>query len=157
SAASPSLTIELFGPMRVLTSGHPFPRVRSRQSLWLLAVLALRYPRAVEREWLAGMLWPDSEQSRGFSNLRVGLSELRAALGAESWRLKSPSRQTLCLDTADAFVDACAFDAAIASGDGAELRLAVDLYRGPLLEGCNEEWVFQERETRESTCVNALL
>ncbi len=47
------------------------------------------------------------------------------------------------------------FDAAIARGDAASLEAAVALYRGPLLEGCAEEWVFQEQEAREQAYLTA--
>ena len=46
------------------------------------------------------------------------------------------------------FVDALAFDSAIARGDLASLEAAVGLYRGPLLAECAEEWVMQERQWR---------
>ena len=36
------------------------------------------------------------------------------------------------------------------------LAQAVALYTGPLLEGCAEEWVFQERRVREEYCLQAL-
>ena len=35
-------------------------------------------------------------------------------------------------------------------------RQAVELYRGPLLEGCVEEWVLPERESRAEQCLAAL-
>jgi predicted ATPase/DNA-binding SARP family transcriptional activator len=151
-----ALTISLFGPMQVLVQGQPLPHLRSRQSLWLLALLTLRHDRPVEREWLAGTLWPDSDQSRGLRNLRIVLSELRKALGSESQRLQSPDRHTLSLDLAGAPVDVRTFDAAILSQKRSALTQAVTLYRGPLLEGCAEEWVFQERNVREQNCLHAL-
>src|SRR5947208_14859209 len=57
--APPVLELRLFGPMEVRTGSSPLPRLRSRKGLWLLALLALRAGRAVERSWLAGTLWPD--------------------------------------------------------------------------------------------------
>ena len=45
-------------------------------------------------------------------------------------------------------VDLIAFDEAIDAGDATGLETAVALYRGPLLEGCHEEWVFPERAAR---------
>jgi predicted ATPase len=45
-------------------------------------------------------------------------------------------------------VDLLGFDAAISRGDLRSLESAVALYRGPLLEGCAEEWVLEERERR---------
>jgi predicted ATPase/DNA-binding SARP family transcriptional activator/Tfp pilus assembly protein PilF len=152
----PALTLALFGPMQVRVQGRPLPHLRSRQSLWLLALLTLRHSRPVEREWLAGTLWPDSDQRRAFRNLRVVLSELRKALGAQSLRLQSPDRHTLSLDITGAEVDVHAFDTAVLSGKRAELAQAVTLYRGPLLEGCLEEWVSAEREAREQSCLRAL-
>ena len=152
----PALVIALFGPIEVRVHGRPLPVLRSRKALWLLALLALRSGRSVEREWLAGTLWPDTEQSLAFNNLRVVLSELRKALGEEGRRLRSPDRHTLSLDSSGAEIDARDFDAAIGDGSLPALERAVTLYRGPLLEGCPEEWVFQEREKRAEDCLRAL-
>src|SRR5262249_26946666 len=63
---------------------------------------------------------------------------------------------TLSLDLSGAQVDLLAFDQAIARGDVASLEQAISLYRGPLLEGCVEEWVFQERLAREQAYLGAL-
>jgi predicted ATPase/DNA-binding SARP family transcriptional activator len=142
--------------MHVQVQGRPLPHLRSRKTLWLLALLTLRPDRPVEREWLAGMLWPDVDQSQAFANLRPILSELRGALGDQSLRLRSPDRHTLFLALAGAEADVVMFDAAIASGKLSALEQAVALYRGPLLEGCLEEWVHQERAEREQHCLQAL-
>src|SRR5262249_31675626 len=48
------------------------------------------------------------------------------------------------------------FDAALKAGDEAALERAVALYSGPLLEGCYEEWVLPERESREQEALQAL-
>ena len=63
---------------------------------------------------------------------------------------------TLRLDLAGAAVDVLQFDAAIAAGDDESLRRAVELYTGPLLEGCVEEWAFSERAARAEQCLAAL-
>src|SRR5690242_512363 len=55
-----SLVLRLFGPLTVWVKGEPLPRLRSRKGKWLLALLALRAGRQVERDWLAALLWPDS-------------------------------------------------------------------------------------------------
>src|SRR5579862_3509012 len=154
--ASDSLAITLFGPMQVRVQGSFLPPLRSRKPLWLLALLTLRANRPVEREWLAATLWPDLDQSRAFANLRPVLSELRSALATQGTRLQSPDRHTLLLDLAGAEVDLLRFDAAINSGKPSDLQHAVALYRGPLLEGCHEEWVPQEREAREQLYLQAL-
>lgn len=150
--ASP-LTIQLFGPMRVLVDGQLLPPVRSRKMLWLLALLTLRHGRPVTREWIAGTLWPDADHDAALANLRPVIHGLRAALGTGCERLRSPDRATLLLDLEGADVDLLAFNGAIARSDFAA---AVALYNGPLLEGCTEEWAPQERNAREQDCARAL-
>ena len=155
--ASAELTIRLFGPMQVLLHGNPLPHLRSRKSLYLLALLTLRHNRSVEREWLAGTLWPDVDQTQAFANLRPALSGLRDALGAAAARLESPGRRTLRLNlAAGADVDLLTFDAAVASGERKALEQAIRVYRGPLLEGFAEEWIVQDRMARERDCLRAL-
>jgi DNA-binding SARP family transcriptional activator len=133
-------------------------------------LLILRHPREVEREWLASTLWPDSAQSQALYNLRQSLSNLRQALGTQAYRLLSPTPHGLRLDLTDASVDLLAFDAAIAQATREHergvsltqvdhcslLQQALSLYRGPLLEGCVEEWVFAERQAREAAYLQAL-
>ena len=77
-------------------------------------------------------------------------------LRASPLRLRSPSPRTLHLVLADADVDLLRFDAAVAAGDEPSLVKVVSLYRGPLLEGWMEEWVFQERQSREQAYLCAL-
>src|SRR5438105_10485782 len=146
---APSLTVQLFGPLQVLLDGAPLPRLRTRSIEWLLALLVLRHGRAVDRSWLAGTLWPDSDESQALHNLRAALVHLRKALGPERARLQSPTRDTLLIALAGAEVDLVRFDAAMKAGDEASLRNAVELSTRPLLEGCLEAWVLPEREHRE--------
>src|SRR5262249_55257079 len=123
--ASSALTLHLFGPLRVLVQGAPLPPVRTRSVEWLLALLVLRPGRAVERSWLAGTLWLDSQESQARRNLRDDLVHLRKALGSESGRIQSPTRDTLTLALEGAEVDVLAFDAAMKAGDEPSLRQAV--------------------------------
>jgi DNA-binding SARP family transcriptional activator len=152
----PSLSLQLFGPLEVRLRGVSLPRVRSRKGHWLLALLALRSGCQVERSWLASTLWPDSPPPQAYACLRNSLKGLRETLGPEADRLRGPSPQTLALELTGASVDVLAFDAAIAQGDTAALERAVALYRGPLLEGCAEEWAFPERGAREQAYLGAL-
>lgn len=150
------LRICLFGPMEVRVGADALPRLRSRKGLWLLALLALRPGRDVERDWLAGTLWPDSDEPDARRSLRQSLHDLRRALGPESHRLACESPRTLRLDVSGADVDVLAFDAALARGGSASLKAAVELYRGPLLEDCTEEWALEERRQREQAYLTAL-
>jgi DNA-binding SARP family transcriptional activator len=150
------LEIRLFGPVQVQIGLHPLPRLRSRKGLWLLALLALRAGRPIDRDWLAGTLWPEDDATHARRSLRQSLHDLRLALGREGRRLTDRARATLRPDMDGAFVDVLAFDAAIARGDPESLEQAVQLYRGPLLEGCLEEWCLEERRCREEACAAAL-
>jgi predicted ATPase/class 3 adenylate cyclase len=154
-ARSP-LTIGLFGAVEIRLHGEPLPPLRSRKGQGLLALLTLRAGGEVERSWLAGVLWPDSGQPLALAALRNSLTDLRRALGDEAPRLQSPTTRTLRLELSGAEVDVLTFEQAIARGDPASLEQAVALYRGPLLEGWTEEWIFQERLLREQAFLGAL-
>lgn len=149
------LEIRLFGPLDVRVHGEPVRPLRSRRGGWLLALLALRQGREVERGWLATRLWPESPPDTALANLRRTLLDLRGALGPAKACLRAPSAHTLRLDSR-VFCDAVAFDACLTAGDQASLEAAIELYRAPLLEGCAEEWATPERELREQQFLKAL-
>src|SRR5579871_2266346 len=141
------LSISLLGPYHVLVEGQAIAPRHSRKEQWLLALLTLRHGRVVERDWLAGTLWPESYRSRAL---------LRETLGSQAPRLSSPTAQTLHLDLEGAEADVVAFEAALRRGDPPSLEAAIALYRGALLEGCTEEWISLERQAREQAYIQAL-
>jgi DNA-binding SARP family transcriptional activator len=150
------LTVRMFGPFEVCLYGVPLPPLRTRKGQWLFALLALRCGHAVDRDWLAGSFWLESTRPRALLNLRSCLADLRRALGVEAGRLRSPTSRTLMLDLDGVPVDVRDFDQSIARGDLTSLERAVALYRGPLLEECDQEWAFQERLQREQAFLRAL-
>src|SRR5262245_56259406 len=131
----PLLELSLLGPFEARVDGRRLPSPRTRKGAWLLALLALRQGRAVERAYLAATLWPESGHAAALTNLRNALTDLRRLLGPAAGCLCSPSPHTLVLATDKARVDAATFEAMIQQGDLAALTEAVSLYRGPLLEG----------------------
>src|SRR5437870_4188264 len=68
-SAAPLLTIRLFGPLEALLNDAPLPGLRRRKAQALLALLALRAGREVERAWLAGLLWPEAAETAALKNL----------------------------------------------------------------------------------------
>ena len=150
----PRLRLRLFGPFDARLDERPLPRLRTRKEQWLLALLALRCPHAVDRVWLADALWPDSLDG-ALGNLRRSLNNLRTALGADGAWITSPTPGSLALEPDGCEIDVTAFDEALALGSDEALERAVALYRGPLLEGCLEEWAIPERRTRELACLKA--
>jgi predicted ATPase/DNA-binding SARP family transcriptional activator/uncharacterized protein HemY len=147
-----SLRLRLFGIPEITVAGEPAPPSRTRKDLWLLAYLALRPDQAVDRAHLASLLWPDSDDPNARQNLRRSLMSLRDVLGSEAHRLQTPTRTTLRFDAEGAWVDVREFDRA--AGPHASLAVreeALVLYRGPLLEGCLDEWAVPEREARHQS------
>ncbi len=71
----------LFGPPRLMRNGTHLP-VHRKKIFALLSYLAV-HGRGFSRESLATLFWPDSEDSRGRSNLRKILSDLHGLLGRD--------------------------------------------------------------------------
>ncbi len=157
-----SLVIRLFGSFQLQRNGSALPRTRTHKEQWLLALLLLRRDEALDRRWLASLLWPDSKEAWALQNLRRSLTNLRDVLGEDAWRLTAPSPRRLRFDVTGAYIDLLAFDTQLARAATAHpleergLREAVELYRGPLLEECLEEWVLPERAVREHAYLSAL-
>jgi DNA-binding SARP family transcriptional activator len=104
-----------------------------------------------------GALWPESEPEQGSYNLRRALSDLRSALGPAQSILTTPSFHTLRLEADEnVSIDLSRFDELCRRKDGASLRAAVAIYRGPLLEGWNEEWLQTPRSAYEQECIRAI-
>jgi non-specific serine/threonine protein kinase len=156
-----NVEFRLLGSFDVRIHNQPLPPLRSRREQWLLALLVLRHPREISRDWLAATLWPENEESQARFYLRKSLSNLRNALGAEAARLLAPTPRTVRLDLTGAFVDVVVFDSAMARYASAAspadaLQEAVALYRGPLLPDCTEGWAIGERDLREQAYLTAL-
>ncbi|MCA1596905.1 MAG: hypothetical protein LC772_10850, partial [Chloroflexi bacterium] len=149
-----TLELRLLGCFETRVDGARVREPRSRVGKWLLALLALRSPREIERTRLAATLWPDSGEQEALYNLRRNLSDLRRVLGPEAGRIQSPSLHTVRLDLNGAFCDVTEFDRAAGAGENPEEAIA--LYRGPLLEECDAEWVLPERRRREESYVACL-
>src|SRR5690348_1943152 len=110
----------------------------------------------MQRGWLQALLWPESLESRAAASLRQSLADLRRVLGSEARLLRSPGAHTVCFCPPAGASDLIDFDDAVARGAPASLAVAVSLYRGALLEGCVEEWIWQERQAREHAYLGAL-
>ncbi len=147
------LRLRLLGSFVLEVDGTPAPRLRSRTCESLLMLLALRAGQPIERLWLAGTLWPESDREQGLYNLRRNLTDLRAALGSEAERLQSPSKLTLSLNLQGTECDVLAFDTARAAQCWSE---AVAHYGGALLTSGEVPWLEAERAEREQGYLLAL-
>ena len=114
----------------------------------LLAYLAAATPPGLHRrDSLVALFWPELDQEHARTALRQALRVLRAALGPGA--VVSRGDEEVGLDVDRVWCDVAAFDRAV---DGGASREALDLYRGPLLEGFFisdgpefERWLERER------------
>ncbi len=138
---NPVLKIQLLGTFAVWVNGEPIPRLRTRKGQALLAHLVLKHPAAIQRDWVAGALWPDSLEEQGRLSLRQSLNDLRKSLGEEGDRILSPSSRTLGIDLEGAQADVLEFvaNAQSPAQSPTDLLRAISLYQGHLLEGVTEE------------------
>lgn len=102
------LRIAVLGPPRIEVEGAPLA-VDTRKAVALLAYLATT-AGAHSREWLAALLWPESDRERARATLRRTLSALNSALGGR-WVLAD--RSEVALAETDVWVDVHVFRQAL--------------------------------------------
>ncbi len=160
---SASLHIRLLGDWRLTYDGDVVTTVHSERLRSLLGYVALRCGVPQPRRRIAFSLWPDSREHQAMSNLRNLLFRLRDAL-PEADRFLDVDANSICwkadgTSRVDAVDFQRALDRARESADEERLRAlreAAHLYRGPLLDGCYDEWIFPERQRLHQACVAAL-
>lgn len=167
-----NFVLRLFGGIEITVGGERVV-LKAKKDRWLLALLALRAGRDVDRDWLCGVLWPECDETLSRYNLRRALSQLKSSLGDEKERIRTGAQHALSLDleTPGATCDVVRFDALMRQGhiqafdtkafdtkalDTEALETAINLYSGPLLEDCTEEWALSERRRYEQDYVRAL-
>jgi DNA-binding SARP family transcriptional activator/Tfp pilus assembly protein PilF len=168
----PTLTICLLGPPRIERDGAPVT-VDTRKAIALLAYLAATRQQHT-RDTLAGLLWPDYDQSHARATLRRTLSTLHKALGGE-WL--EAGRETIGLARGaglwvdlDAFLDhlaACRSHghtaAAVCPACVEPLAAAAALYHDDFLAGFAvrdspsfEDWQFFQSQSLRRELASAL-
>ncbi|MCB0172098.1 MAG: winged helix-turn-helix domain-containing protein, partial [Anaerolineae bacterium] len=74
------LEVQLLGKFAAKLKGEPLD-IPSRPAQVLLAYLILNTHKSYRRENLAGLLWPDSDETNARNNLRQALWRLRKSVG----------------------------------------------------------------------------
>ncbi|MCL7969278.1 MAG: hypothetical protein M8867_06645 [marine benthic group bacterium] len=113
----------------------------------MLALLGSGSGRGLTRDKLVGLLWPDQPQEAARHSLSDVVYRARKLVGEKSVRSEA---EFLSLDRAVVRSDVLEFSEAIAQGD---LSRAIELYRGPFLDGFHlpgaprefEVWLDHER------------
>jgi TolB-like protein/DNA-binding SARP family transcriptional activator len=126
------LQLRLLGPFEFRRDDGSAVPLPGRQSMAILACLALADYFIVARERLAELIWAGRGTEQANGSLRQELVRLRRAIGEEVLPAAGTSSQPVRLDITDIDIDVVRFRAAAATpGGGAE---AIALYRGPLLQ-----------------------
>ncbi len=165
------LEIRLLGPFDVNLDGEKVTEFESDSARALLAYLAADPGQASSRAVLAEMLWPERPPGAALSNLRHVLSVVRRALGVGEagghWLLADRSTVAVA-DSVDVWVDLADFEVLASTptdqpGAVEAWQRAVDLWRGPFLEGLSvrtgaewEEWQVIVAERARGHLVAAL-
>ena len=157
------LKLSFLGTFQVVLGDAPITKFRSANVQGLLVYLALHPGRALSRDVLAALFWPDEPDSTARTNFRQTLYQLRKLLerGENAERpFLLITRQTVQFNPgSDHVCDATAFLQALKLGD---LATAVGLYPDDLLPGftCDslefENWLRQERERLHGLALDAL-
>lgn len=113
----------------------------------VLAYLAASSASERPRDTLLGLFWPDMDEEHARKALRQSLYRLRRSLGPGV--LTGKGAELVGVDRARLWCDAAAFSAAVDGGRDGE---ALELYRGPFLDGFHlsgapgfERWVEGKR------------
>ncbi len=138
------LHIHLFGYLRLINDGQPFPFRGLPKTISLLSYLLLKRKTAVSREHLAYFLWDDVSEDEARANLRRHLHDLiRRLPPGEEWVLRD--RRTIQWNPAAPFwLDIAEFERL--AQDKERLSEELALYSGELLQGSYEDWIIAERE-----------
>lgn len=154
--------IQLFGQFDVRRNEQVVSGFQAQKVQELLCYLLLHQQRSLSREFLAGLLWPETTTAQSKKKLRQALWHMQSALGSQDEsvhnRVLLIEADTLRINTeADVWLDVAVFERAFhlvqgISGqelDAPEVQVvqnALSLYRGPLLESCYSDWCLYERE-----------
>ena len=144
------MRLELLGGFRVLTDGRPAVRLPSARQQQLITFLVLHGRRApIQRQRIAGSLWPDSSDAQALTNLRRELHHLREEWAELDALIDAGSRTLAWREDVGAVVDLVSFETAAdrgLAGDRAALQDAAGLYKGDVLPAWTAEWIDVDRE-----------
>jgi DNA-binding SARP family transcriptional activator len=165
------LRVQLFGRLQIWRDGGQIDELEAK-ARELFSYLLVYRERAHPRDTLAELLWADTVPERLRKYLRQTLWQLQAAVGGgvaggvagalrvdSEWVQVDPDA-SIWLDVAElegAFLRTRGFRGRSLNAEQAdELRRAIALYRGDLLEGWYQEWCLFERERLQTTYLTIL-
>lgn len=156
SRAATTLRLSVLGHIEVEGAEGVERLYQQPRLLLLLSYLALAPSRVFSRrEQVATAFWPDQSDDRARSSLRSALYQLRTLLGADVVQSRGDD---IAIDTAIVSSDAQQFTDALRND---QLARALELYRGPLLDGVTphsadlQHWLDEQRESYRAAAADA--
>ena len=152
--------LTLLGGFGVRRTNRGDVRLPTRKAEALLAYLACHPGEKQPRDRLTALLWGDRGDKQARHSLSQTLLSLRQELG-EANSLLLIERETVALRADAIECDVLEFRR-LATAPG-ELRAALDLYRGPFLDGCSlrepgfEDWLIEERTQLQTMAFSTFL
>jgi DNA-binding SARP family transcriptional activator len=160
-----NMRISLFGRLRIQSGDELALQLEPRRAEELLCYLLLYRDRLHEREKLATLFWPDTPPGYAKRYLRQPLWQLQSVLNhtpkSAAHLLYTTYEQVGINQQADYWLDVAFFERAFAAVEdmlgktfcdeqAEQVRAAVQLYQGDLLEGWYQDWCIYERERFQS-------
>jgi predicted ATPase/DNA-binding SARP family transcriptional activator len=172
SSRTETLRVRALGPFEADVGGErigadSWSYVKPRE----LLVLLLLHPRGRTRDQIARALWPGATPQQATNSFHVTVHHLRRTLGRPEWVERESDRYRLAAHV-ERWFDAEAFETALAglrrgsirdagpldAPSAAELRDALELYRGDLLEDEPvEAWLEDHRDRLRTLYVDGAL
>lgn len=153
--------IQLLGGLVATYTSREVRRYQTRKTGSLLAYLAYHLPTAPSRDLLLDLIWPEQDLDSARACLCTALTSLRKQLeppGIPSGSVLLANRIDVRLNPEAVRTDLQEFQRFAqatalphkSEGRQNQLEQAFALYQGPLLPGCYEDWVTDEREHLET-------
>jgi DNA-binding SARP family transcriptional activator len=156
------LHVRLMGTPEIIMGGMSFTlkHLKSRALLFYLAATG----KAHTRSHVATLLWGEFGQSEAYHSLRSSLYHLRKALQIVPVEdVLVSDGELLSLAPASYECDVLAFRRLLAQDDEVAVSQAVELYRGPFLQGFTlndapgfDDWIQIENTRLNQACLQAL-
>jgi len=166
------LRVRLLGGFEVWHGDRKVEGFESQKVRALFAYLLSRRDRALSRDHLTGLLWPERDPETARHTLRQAVYNLRSALPGGTGKRELVVSDSLGIQLnplAGFWVDVAVFEEALRRGrergrvDPHQLSLAAQLYRGDFLAGfyvknseAFEEWLVTEQERLREAAIDGL-
>lgn len=159
--------INLFGTFNIRYRDKPVDKMNSPRLQELLAYLVIHRNAPQQRQQIALHFWPDNPEKQTLGNVRQLLYQLRTALPQSDLCISSDTTTIQWNTDAPCTVDLVEFEKLQEKAENSRretdttaeidfLEQAIELYRGPLLPHCYEEWTTGKRNQLHETYTDQL-